>query len=425
MPRRSLFTVLLACALVISTVAPTHAQGTFGRLQLVISDQDGKPVEGVTATATCEELPDFLEQKVTSKKGKVTLAFGDGTKVYNIKLEYPGSAAMDMPFKPEIRKTVTQEITIDLSGAAPQVAAEAPESGAELSLTPTERTFNAGVELLQAEDYVGARDKFLEAVNNKPGMAVAHSALAGVYLQLGDLEAAIAAANRLLELEPQNPLAFRVLYEAHRQLGNEAESKQALGALKNLDTAGDAARIVYNEGVEALKIGDRKNARARFEQALEINPELTPAMSALAIVLINDGEFASSAELAERILELEPDNARAMTIAFDAYKSLGDEDNERASFARILASGSKDIGKLLYESGVEQFNSGNLDGALKNFQQALEADDSLSRVHYHLGLCLVNKGDVTGAKEHFRKFLEMAPQDAEAPAASEMLKALG
>jgi tetratricopeptide (TPR) repeat protein len=425
MYRSTLFSILIAVLVLIATVGPASAQGTFGRLLIIMTDQDGNPVPGVTATATCDELPNFLETKTTNKKGKVTLAFADGTKVYNIKLEYPGSPPLEMPFKPEIRKTITQEMTIDLSGGKPEVSAGDSQAGGELTLTPTERIFNSGVELLQAEEYEAAREKFLEAINNRPNMAVAYSALGGVELQLGNPQAALEAANTLLELEPENPRGFRILYEAHRQLGNEGEAKRALAALTTLDSSGDAAIIIFNEGVEALKVGDRSTAKDSFKQALEINPEMTQAMSALAIVLLNDGEVAEAAELAERLLAVEPDNVRAMNIAFDAYKSLGDQEKERATFDRILASGSKDIGRLLYESGVELFNSGNLDGALKNFEQALEADGSLAKAHYHLGLCLVNKGDVAGAKEHFNTFLEMTPDDPEAPAAIEMLKALG
>ena len=425
MPRRILLSILVTVFVLIAAGAPAGAQGTFGRLLLIITDQDGNPVQGVTATATCDELPDFLETKTTNKKGKVTLAFADGTKVYNIKLEYPNSAPLEVPFKPEIKKTVTQEITIDLSGGRPEVSAGETDSPTELTLTPTERTFNTGVELIQAEDYEGARDKFLEAIKNKPDMVAAHAALGGVYLALNQPQAALESADRLLELEPNNPRGLRVLYEAHRRLGNDEEAKKALTALTAQDTSGDAARIVYNEGVDALSGGDRRTARDLFTQALEMNPDLTQAMSALAIVMIGDGEFAQAAGLAERLLTLEPDNTRAMRVLFDAYKNLGDEEKERQAFDRILAAGSSDIGQLLYESGVELFNAGNVNGAKKNFEQALEADDSLAKAHYHLGLCLVNSGDVAGAKAHFAKFLELAPDDTDAATAAEMLKALG
>ena len=86
---RKLTTTLIALAMAVLLAGAVHSQGTFGRLLLVVSDQDGNPVEGAKITATCKELTDFLEQKETNKKGKATLAFGDATKVYDIKVEYP------------------------------------------------------------------------------------------------------------------------------------------------------------------------------------------------------------------------------------------------------------------------------------------------------------------------------------------------
>ena len=429
MVRKNLMMALAALLVGALVTGPVHAQGAFGRLLLVITDQDGKPVEGVQVTATCKLLDSFLEQAETNKKGKATIAFPDATKVYDIKIEYPGTPAMETPFKPVIRKTITQSLTLNLGGgagssSANQVTTNAPSSNAELTLRPSERIFNSGVELLASEDYAGARDKFEQAIKGMPEMAAGYSALGGVLIQLEDYAAAIAAAEKLLELEPENPRGFRLLYEANRKLGNEAEAEQALKAMAALDTAGDSSRIVYNEGVEALRAGDRKAARESFEKALELDPTLTAAMSPLAVEYINSGEFAAAAAIAERLLASDPGNAKAMMISFNAYKALGDADKEHAAFDRLLASGSKEIAGPLYEAGIDLFNNGKVDEAIRNFEQALKADPSIARVHYHLGLCLVNKGDSSGAKRHFEKFLEMAPADPDAELASEMMKSL-
>ncbi len=419
--------IMIALLVVCYPARAAHAQGTFGRLVLIVKDQDGNPVEGVTATATCKQLTDFIETKATNKKGRATLAFADGTKTYDIKLEYPGTAPIEAPFKPVIKKTITQAITLDLSGQgqAAQVVTDTAGPAPELSLRPAERTFNAGIELLEAGDLEGAREKFLQAVKGMPEMAAGYSALSGVHIELGDHASAIEAAQKLLELEPENPRGYRLLYEANRGTGDHAEAEKALAALSRLDKEGDSSRFVYNEGVEALRAGDSAAAKERFSKALELNPNLTAALSALARIHIRAGEFTAAGELAERLVALEPDNAKALMMAFDAHKAAGDVEKERTAFDRVLAAGTKEIAGPLYESGIDLFNAGKYDGAIRNFEQALQADPSLAKIHYHLGLCLVNQGDVEGAKGHFRKFIEMAPDDADAPVATEMLDALG
>ncbi len=422
---KKLTTILAALVVTAFVAGAAQAQGTFGRLLLVVKDQDGNPVQGVKATATCKELRDFIEQKETNSKGKLTLAFSDATKVYDIKIEYPGTPTVEAPFKPVIKKTITQKMTIDLRGGAhAEMTSDDTASAGELTLRPSERIFNSGVELLEAGDYEGARDKFLQALKGIPDLTAAYSALGGVYIKLEDHPAAIDAAEKLLEFEPENPRGFRLLYEANRRLGNEEEAQKALKAMAALDTEGDSSRIVYNEGVEALRAGDRMAAKESFERALELDPGLTAAMSPLAVEYVNSGDFAAAVAMAERILESKPDDSKAMMIAFEAYKALGDAAKEQQAFDRLLASGSKGIAGPLYESGIDLFNNGKLDAAIRNFQQALEADPSIAKVHYHLGLCLVNQGDQGGAKEHFRRFLEMSPDDPDAELATEMLNSL-
>ena len=132
-------------------------------------------------------------------------------------------------------------------------------------------------------------------------MTMVHSALGTVYLEMGDPQSAIASANTLLEAEPENPRGYRLLYEANQALGNEQEAQAALKRLAKLDSGGDTATLLYNEGVEALNVGDRKSAKQRFQELLEFSPDFAPALSALAVLQINDREFEAAAATAEKM----------------------------------------------------------------------------------------------------------------------------
>jgi tetratricopeptide (TPR) repeat protein len=422
--RRQILTAMWIAAVLVSIPVHLSAQGVTGRLVLTVQDTDGNPIQGVAVSATCAELPKFKQNALTNKRGKVTLAFADATKVYDLKIEYEGHMTMEIPFKPEIRKARSETVTlVPVSGVT--VAGGGTVVEDERVYTAAESVFNDGVEALQEGDYQTAMEKFLKAQKMDPNLVMVHSGLGTVYLELGDPESAIAAANTLLEHEPDNPRGYRLLYEAHQALGNEQEAEKALKRLAQLDSGGDTATLVFNEGVEALKVGDRKAAKDRFREAVEVAPDFGPALSALAVLLINDENFEEAAATAEKLLTLQPDNIKAMRIAYQAYRSIRDTEREAKAFERLAAANPAVVATQFFDKGVDQFNLGQTAEAIENFEQALAVDDSLAKSHYYLGLCYTNTGNGVEAKKHFETFLRLAPGDQDAAVAEQMLEALG
>lgn len=414
---------MLALLLATLTVESLPAQN-FGRLLLIVNDAQGNPVQGVTVSASCDELPKFNIEKVTDRKGKVTLAFGDATKTYNVKVEYEGYPAIEMPFKPEIRKSKTLEVKLTAPSDADAEQNQTAQPGT-VRFTPAERIFNEGVEAARGGDYETARTRFLAALDKDPKMALAHSALGGLYAEVGENESAIASAKRLLELEPGSSRGYRILYDAYTALGKTDLAKKALASMASSDDSGDAASLVYNEGVAALEVGDAETAKQRFREALEVNPNLTAALSALAVTLMKEKNFEEAALAAERLLVVEPDNLKAKGLTYDAYKAMGNAEKEKMAFQRLAVGNPAVIGKTMFDRGVQLFEAGSIDEALGSFENALEADPALAKAHYFLGLCFANQGNEAGAREHLQKFVELAPDDPDAAGAAEMVKALG
>jgi thioredoxin-like negative regulator of GroEL len=70
---------------------------------------------------------------------------------------------------------------------------------------------------------------------------------------------------------------------------------------------------------------------------------------------------------------------------------------------------------------VELYNEGKTGEALPQFERAVAADPQLAKARYLLALCYVNAGQPARAKAELEAFLELAPDDPDAPAAREML----
>ncbi|MEM7351749.1 MAG: tetratricopeptide repeat protein [Acidobacteriota bacterium] len=415
-----LLTVFLSIVVSLSTTPQLTAQTTFGRLTVKIVDPQGQPLEGTTITATCDSLADFNEVKVTDKKGKVTFGFTDATYTYSFKFDKEGYNSADTRIKPEVKRTTFREFTLEQLSATPPPATSGTTT--RIVYTPAEKIFNEGVKLFETGDRDGAKAKFLEALGKDTEMAMAHSALGGIYLEEQDYDAALASGKRLAEIDPTKTRGYRLQYEAFKALGQEDKAKDALKALSALDKEGDAAGLVFNEAVDAYDVGDNAAARTRFEEVLQLKPDFRPALDALLGIYIREGSHQQAAATAEKILAQDPKDLRALRIRHDAYRGLGDEEKAAAAVAALAEVDPTATAGSVFEQAVATFEGGDTATAINQFQQVLSIDPKYSRAHYRLGLCFVSLGENPKAKEHLQQFIDMAPpEDPEIATAKDML----
>lgn len=422
---RTLRRGLALAALLAFAAAGLLLAQAYGRLSLTIVDSEGKPIDGVTVTVTCAELPKFEETKKSNKKGMVAVALADATKVYTLKLEKEGYRSVEMPMKADLRVTTQREIPMQKLGVAAAGPAPGGEEGSRSRrFTPAERAFNTGVEAVREGDVEGGKQHILEALEKDPELAPAHAALAGIYLQQKQDEAAIASASRAVELDPQLSMAYRVLYEAYNATGQAEKANEALKILGSLDPTGDAAAILYNEGVKAFRAGDDASAKGSFRAALELNPDLGAALGALALILAGEGAYDEAIDLAQRLLAVEPDSVQAKRVLYTSYNGKGEKEKAAAAFEDLKATDPVGVGNDLYNEGVRQFNAGNIDAAIEHYELVLQVDPTRADAHYQLGLSYSNRGKNAEAREHLQKYLELAPNGADADVARSMLEYL-
>lgn len=420
--RAHLRIAIVALVVLLALVTPALGQA-FGRVVFVVKDADGNPVPDVKVTVTSPERDGYSEEGVTNKKGRVTIGFADATLLYDVKVEHPDYPTGNLQVKPEVRGTIEREITV-ASHAVGASTNPDNEGGGAVVFTPTERTFNAGVEALRADDVATAEAKFREATTMKADYAPAWSALAGVLLRLERYDEALVAAQRTVELEPESARSLRLLYDALKGVGNDSEAKKVLDKLSELDRGGDTAAMLYNEAVAALKVGDNEAAKPLLRQALEVQPDLRPALSALALSHILDEEWVEAAATADRVLALEPENRQALRIRYDAYTRLGDTAKAEAALADLVkVDPTAAVGGFL-EAGETAFQGGQMQEAAANFERVVQLQPDNARAHYKLGLAYVNLEDTAKAKQHLERFVALAPEDPEAQTARDMLSYL-
>jgi tetratricopeptide (TPR) repeat protein len=411
-----------ALFVLLALVVPAAIHAQPARIAVTVLDPEGKPLAGVNIQVTTPDRGDVKVKATTNPKGKATVMVPNVTLSYDLALEREGYQSLTVDVKPTFGETTFREFTLAPVGqvaAAPVPAAD----GSTPSFTPAEVAFNAGVEALGRQDQETALARFLEARDKDPNLTQVYSAIAAIYLEKKQPQEALTAAQRFLQSEPGNPRGLRLVYEAQKQLGNQSEADKALEELQSQKGA-DVATLLFNEGAEALKVGDLDSAEKRFEEALAAQPELYQATEALMVVYARRNDWAKAAAQAEKTLARDPTNLRALRLRHDAYGRLGDQAKEKEAFDALAKADPKALAGALLDSGIAKFNANDTAGAIADLVQVVAIEPDRALAHYYLGLCYTNSSKPAEAKTHLQRFLELAPDDPNAAGAREMLKYL-
>lgn len=401
-------------------VAPAYAV-TQGRVMGEVVDEEGNPLAGVTVSVTTPELGDFLDTYKTNKKGRFTAVFIDATKSYTFKLEKEGFQPFEETVKPTPGENIKVTFNMVKYGTVEQKPGEVPTSS--FGLTKAQRTFNEGVTAAQEGDQETALAKFEEAVALDPDLYQAHLAAAGIYLAQERYEEALAAVQRVQEKDPENVRAVEIAYDAENALGHTEKAQELLAELEKSGI--NVAARLFNTGVAALNVGDYKTAAEKFHRALESDPELVPAYSALAVVLVGLEDFEGAVEAADQALQRDPDEERAKRMRYQALRFLGRDEEAEAALTAMSPEDRRNALIDQFNEATSAFNAGNTEKAAQILEGVIAIDPGYARAHYMLGLSYTNLGQDAKAKEHLEKFLAEAPDDPDAATAQEMLKYLG
>lgn len=415
---RQNLTLTLALALL---AAPTLAQTAMFRGTVV--DGDKKPLEGVKVTVTSDDLSSFRKNFTTNAKGTFTLRFqASHTQFqFDFLFEKPGYQSFTQPFSPSVTRQMREQFVMEASQS------QVVERHGDLSSVVTGSSnaaidaFNAGLTAQKADDLGGARAKLEEAVSIDESLAPAQLALAQVLLDLGDYESAVSSADSALSLAANRADALQVKHQALRALGRGEEAEDVALELEAAEDAASTALRVYNEAGQLFQADDREGALAKFRRAAELDPSLIDAHHAVATLELARGNHEVSAEAAQTALSLGSEDVRTLRVLYDAYDALGKTD-ELTEIAPRLAAVDPDFGggKLL-EQAADNWNTGQAERAVRLSRMALAIDPKLAKAYYFIGLDHLGRGENADAKAALGKFLELAPDDAEAGTAKEML----
>ena len=147
------------------------------------------------------------------------------------------------------------------------------------------------------------------------------------------------------------------------------------------DDGSASAEALVQTGIQELQAGNDSEARATFEEALELDPDNAYAHYNLGLIAQNAG-----------------DDARAIKQYDAALKADGD------------------FTSALYNKAILTETS-DLEAAVELYRRALVVDPDLAVAHMRLGFALLHLGETEEAENHLATGVELDPSmaDIEAP----------
>ncbi|MGE0625383.1 MAG: XrtA/PEP-CTERM system TPR-repeat protein PrsT [Pseudomonadales bacterium] len=222
-----------------------------------------------------------------------------------------------------------------------------------------------------------------------------------------NFETADAAAQRLIDKSPDQPMGYNLQGASRIGLDDEAGARRAfeqalavspefLPAAQNLarldeaaaDVAGamdryqavlavapenTAARIALAD--LAARHGDLSKARTELEQVVAADPGSLPARLGLARLALSEGRLAEARSEIDAALSAAPEAPDPLLLAAELALRTGDVEGARQSaenLQRLIDDGRRET-ELLYQTARIQRQAGLLDPARRNLNQALGA----------------------------------------------------
>lgn len=300
-----------------------------------------------------------------------------------------------------------------------------------VGMAPTATPFASDMATLGAERYgrgdlAGAAAAFEQAVRAQPNTVSYLYEYGKVLIELDREEESIPLADKIISLAPNDPRGYALKATALMWADPAAAIPIAVNGLEaNADFAPLHSALAiaytnigrYQEGLVRAQravdlapldanahrayawplvyVGRFEQAIDQLEEAISINPYLTSSYFELAsyyrIPAINQPEMAVA--IYNRILELEPDNAKAYLRLCETYSAEG-EFVQGQLFCEQAIEIDPNYGSAYRELGRMQYLRRNYEGSLVSFQRCvdlgatdIECWSLRGLAHYLLGQC--------------------------------------
>jgi Tfp pilus assembly protein PilF/peroxiredoxin len=193
-----------------------------------------------------------------------------------------------------------------------------------------------------------------------------------------------------------------------RDLLDQGLEAQAVVAFEQAVQGKPSASMLYRLGSLLVKTGQTAKAKAAYEQALALQPDLSEAANDLGTLLAEGGDIPAAIERFRAALAATPDYPDALNNLGYALLLTGQAREAQELYEKALKL-QPDFPEALNNLGLILGRQGELDRAEPYFRKALQVRAGYGEAANNLALVLVNRGQVDEAIRLLQGFVEKNP----------------
>jgi tetratricopeptide (TPR) repeat protein len=290
--------------------------------------------------------------------------------------------------------------------------------------------------------------KYLErVVKAKPEMVQAQALLASVYVKQRNYSAAVAAYQKVTELDPNNASAYFGLGDVYFRMQRWSDAAQAMEKGVTLDPENKQAFFQTGNAYEELR--DFAKAADAYERFLKLNPEnawtgylrlgncrmelqqyeqavaaLQEAQKAqpkdlkvnysLAMAYRKAGQYEQAEAVLKSLAELNPQDASTYYgDIIKMYDEAGKNENAIEAAKKVIELNPKSE-MAVYNLAIMFQKLKRFDEAIAAFRQALAIKPDYDVAYYNIGSCYLNLKKYKESIDAFRNYVALVPDNADA-----------
>jgi tetratricopeptide (TPR) repeat protein len=211
-------------------------------------------------------------------------------------------------------------------------------------------------------------------------------------------------------------------------MGQAADANIVLSANNPGAVAAKATELkkAFDEGVAASRSGNHDEAVQKFQAAIEISPGCFDCYYNIGVAQMakKDEKQAEVAWL--KAVELKPDYSEALNALATLYNNQKRFDEATAMGAKAAQAGGGSGGSAdaVFNQGVILWNQGKIGEAKTKFEESIKINPNLAEAHFQLGMALLNEGKLPEAVTSFETYVKLAPEGQFAAQAKGMIAQL-
>jgi tetratricopeptide (TPR) repeat protein len=173
-------------------------------------------------------------------------------------------------------------------------------------------------------------------------------------------------------------------------------------------------RVFFRHGVRLEGYGKPEEAQRQYIESLRLNPDNTEARIALALTYAMNRQFDVAEETIGEIPESDPMYSRAQYVLGGIHLERGEYAAAVEEYRLGLSVGNTDpyfdfVGDMYFNLGIALYFLEDYDEATEAFQSALRIDPTNQDAFVHLGNIRLRQDDIEGAIGDFERALELDP----------------